>query len=97
MGSVGKNPHRPEGKKGPAEDSRRMSNRLESQRHIRGAPDPQKQTVNPDKFNRPGGLLPDEYPAEEMDQPMGGSRPGVPSRVKEAIEERRDREADESD
>ena len=45
-------------------------------------------------LERPEGEAPapTRYPAEEQ---VGGSRPGVPSRVKEAIAAREEREAEE--
>lgn len=81
---VGKNPHRPEGKANA--DNERMQAAWMS----KGLPhDPgpsQKELAEQDRA-RMG--QPTRVEAEEQ---VGGSRPGVPSRVKEAIERREDRE-----
>lgn len=88
--SVGKNPHRPEGKTEHAARAtqRRMENRMDPERHASEAMAADKKRVS----DPHGGGGPREYPAKELDQPMGGSRPGVESRVKNAIRERLDRE-----
>lgn len=91
--SVGKNPHRPEGKadtdnphmqavwqkKGPAY----MGNPSEKEVH-------QEDMETLDRVGGEGRYGPPE------DAKVGGSRPGVPSRVKEAIQHRNEREAEEA-
>lgn len=73
---VGKDPHRIEGKKGADEWHRRMRDRIDT----------------PDNFEaaRDAGDAPDpsQYAAEEQ---IAGSRPGVESRVKDAISRREER------
>lgn len=79
---VGKNPHRPEGKADA--DNEHMKVRALQRRAAQDVP-PAKEIdeQNLDLKDRRGGpgVVPEEYH-------VGGSRPGVPSRVKAAIEER---------
>ena len=84
---VGKNPHRPEGKADA--DNEHMQARWVSSGlpHDTGLSD---KDVHERDVARMGG--PSQYPAEEQ---VGGSRPGVESRVKDAIARREDREDEE--
>lgn len=79
----GKNPHRPEGKSMDAErtHTQRASMRVNAER---GLPTEKE-------LQSMGEAHPTHTPAEEE---IGGSRPGVPSRVKEAIERLEDRAED---
>ncbi|HEX2021970.1 MAG TPA: hypothetical protein VHH36_04610 [Candidatus Thermoplasmatota archaeon] len=82
---VGKNPHRPEGK---AADNERMSAAAHSAGLPRQAPsDKERHELDRRAMEEGGG--PTRVPAEEA---IGGSRPGVESRVKDAIERREERE-----
>lgn len=83
---VGKNPHRPEGK-AKADNEHMASSRT---RDAPYAPGPSDKTLHEQDVARVGE--PGQYPAEEQ---VGGSRPGVESRVKEAIARREDREDEE--
>lgn len=75
---VGKNPHRPEGK---TSDSERM-------RTTRDAKVPGlKERHDRDIVEKDRHGAPTRFPAEES---LGGSRPGVESRVREAVERLRD-------
>lgn len=79
---VGKNPHRPEGK--ARADNEHMADRYASRDAPRQAPSKKEvEDENLEQKDRHGGprVIPEEYQ-------VGGSRPGVPSRVKSAIEER---------
>lgn len=77
---VGKDPHRPEGK---TKDAERMSAR---DSHV--APSASEiARIDRDEKARRGG--PSRFPAEED---IGGSRPRVESRVKEAIDRRQARD-----
>ena len=81
---VGKNPHRPEGKANA--DNERMQAAWMS----KGAPHatgPSPKELADQDHARMGE--PSRFEAEEQ---VGGSRPGVQSRVKDAIERREDRE-----
>lgn len=82
---VGKNPHRPEGK---AADTEHMADRYASRGAPRQAPSKKEiEDRNLEEKDRHGGpaVIPEEHQ-------VGGSRPGVPSRVKAALEERAERE-----
>ena len=83
---VGKNPHRPEGK-AKADNEHMLSSRT-SESPL--APTPSDKGLHERDVSRVGD--PGTYPAEEQ---VGGSRPGVESRVKEAIARREDREGEE--
>lgn len=83
---VGKNPHRPEGKAN-ADNEHMVSSRT---RDAPFAGNPSDKMLHERDVAHVGD--PGQYPAEEQ---FGGSRPGVESRVKEAIARREDRE-DES-
>jgi hypothetical protein len=74
----GKDPHRPEGKTADAEHMNAQRERQQLQRAFESPPR---------DANAPA---PTRYPAEEE---IGGSRPRVPSRVKDAIEQREARDA----
>lgn len=75
---VGKNPHRPEGK--AKDNERQEASRNAGASHASpSAKEVHRQ--NMEAKERGGG--PTRFPAEED---VGGSRPGVPSRVKDAIE-----------
>jgi hypothetical protein len=77
----GKDPHRPEGKLPDAE-------RQQAQATSAGAPfqsPSAKQLHQRDVEEMRARSAPTRFPAEEA---VGGSRPGVPSRVREAIERR---------
>lgn len=84
---VGKNPHRPEGK------ARADNEHVAAGWHERGAPrqaPAPKDVHEQDMETMQEGGGPTRVPAEEA---IGGSRPGVPSRVKDAIERRDERDA----
>lgn len=93
MGGIGKNPHRPEGKARTDNPHMQaawqkdgepfMGNPSEKEMH-------QKDMENVDRYG--GG--PTTLPAEEQ---VGGSRPGVESRVKDAIARREEREAEDEE
>lgn len=87
--SIGKNPHRPEGKANTdnehmaawkKEGAPYMGNPSEKEVH-------EKNMANKDRVG-------ERHSPEDSTQ-IGGSRPGVESRVKEAINEREDREEQE--
>lgn len=82
---VGKDPHRPEGK---TKDAERMSPVAHAKDAPYMAPNASEVAQKDRELMRQRGG-PTRTPAEE---PIGGSRPGVPSRVKQAIEDREDRE-----
>lgn len=83
----GKNPHRPEGKT-KADNEHMQASWMESGAPHRGGPSDkrlhEKDLEQKDRFGAPTS-----HPAEEQ---IGGSRPGVESRVRDAIERREDRE-----
>lgn len=84
---VGKNPHRPEGK-AKADNEHMQAAAMSS-----GPPyqAPSKMDVHEENMRaKEQGGGPSRIAAEEQ---IGGSRPGVPSRVKDAIENRHDEEA----
>lgn len=88
---VGKNPHRPEGKAN-ADNERMQAAWMSSGKPFDTNPS-QKEVHDQDMAMKvAGGEEPAQYPAEEQ---LGGSRPGVESRVKEAIARREDREEEE--
>ena len=91
--SVGKNPHRPEGK--ASTDNSHMQAAWMNEGPPHNASRNGKATAqrNLENMERTSGG-PTTIPAEEQ---IGGSRPGVPSRVKDAIADREDREADEEE
>lgn len=78
---VGKNPHRPEGKSMDAEraHAQRASMREDAERGLPSEKDVQSREAP----------APTRTMAEEE---VGGSRPGVPSRVKDALERLGDRD-----
>lgn len=80
---TGKNPHRPEGKSADAEraHTQRGSMRQNAERGLPSEKD----------LHNAGDPHPTRAPGEEE---VGGSRPGVPSRVKDAIERIEDRAED---
>lgn len=78
----GKNPHHPEGKADA--DNERMQAAWMSASHPH---DKARAEMDREQMERSGG--PTRFPAEEQ---VGGSRPGVPSRVKDAIAQRQDEE-----
>lgn len=81
---VGKDPHRPQGK---TKDMEHMAHAYAEHDVPRQAPsDKSRAEMDMDMMEMHGG--PSRFLAEEQ---IGGSRPGVPSRVKEAIEEREGR------
>lgn len=83
---VGKDPHRPEGK---AKDAEHMAHAYASRDVPRQAPS-EKDVAEQDRWNREvRGGPPSRFSAYDQ---VGGSRPGVESRVKEAIDEREARE-----
>lgn len=78
----GKNPHRPEGK--THSDNEHMQAQAMSAGLPHSAPsDKERHLQDIEMMDRNGGST--QYPAEQQ---VGGSRPGVHSRVKEAIERR---------
>lgn len=82
---VGKNPHRPEGK------AHADNERMQAAWMSKGAPydsGPSEKELAQQDHARMG--QPTRVEAEEQ---IGGSRPGVQSRVKEAIERREDNES----
>lgn len=84
---VGKDPHRPEGKTKDAEHMGAVA-------HSKDAPymsptSGEIAQMDHEGMERRGG--PARIPAEEQ---IGGSRPGVESRVKDAIERREERDED---
>lgn len=81
---VGKNPHRPEGKANA--DNERMQAAWTSKGLAHDSGPSEKELAEQDRA-RMG--QPSRVEAEEQ---LGGSRPGVPSRVREAIERREDNE-----
>ena len=83
---VGKNPHRPEGKAN-ADNERMHASRTKDAPYETGPS--QKELADRDRA-RVGE--PSRVEAEEQ---IGGSRPGVESRVKDAIERREAREDEE--
>jgi hypothetical protein len=83
---VGKNPHRPEGK-AKADNEHMLSSRTSEAPLSSGPSDKAMHERDMAHVGDPG-----QYPAEEQ---FGGSRPGVESRVKEAIARREDRESEE--
>ena len=84
---VGKNPHRPEGKAN-ADNEHMQAAWMSGDAPFSGGPS--DKTLHERDVAHVGD--PGQYPAEEQ---LGGSRPGVESRVKEAIARREDREAEE--
>jgi hypothetical protein len=88
--SVGKPPHRGEGK------ARMDNEHMSGIWHEKGMPyaggPSDKEVHETDMENKERMGQPTRHPAEEQ---VGGSRPGVESRVKEAIARREDREAEE--
>lgn len=83
---VGKNPHRPEGK--AAADNEHMEAKARQRRNAASAPSSASiEESNIEQKDRHGGpsVIPEAYE-------IGGSRAGVPSRVKSAIESRAERE-----
>lgn len=84
---VGKNPHRPEGKANA--DNEHMQAAATSDGTPYDAPSKAEVHRGNMRAKEQGGA-PSRFSAEEQ---VGGSRPGVHSRVKEAIEEREDEEA----
>lgn len=84
---VGKNPHRPEGK-ARADNEHMQAAWMKSGSPFSGLPSDKAQYEKDlEAMEEGGGPL--QYPAEEQ---VGGSRPGVESRVKDAIARRQDRE-----
>lgn len=82
--SIGKNPHRPEGKKGADEwDGRKIRQDAEENVEV-------ERRERERRFRETRNVDALDAPAEEEN--VGGSRPGVPSRVKDAIEERESRD-----
>ena len=81
---VGKNPHRPEGKASADNEHMQAAWMSSSLPHDSGASDKQQHMEDVARMGEPS-----QYPAEEQ---LGGSRPGVESRVKDAIVRREDRE-----
>ena len=91
--TVGKNPHRPEGKANA--DNPHMQAAWMNEGPPHNASRNEKAAAERDRENMArtsGG--PTSFPAEEQ---IGGSRPGVPSRVKDAIAEREAREAEDEE
>lgn len=85
---VGKNPHRPEGKAKAdnehmqaAATSKGMPYQSPSQKEV--------EETNLDEMERRGGQS-----SGAAEQQIGGSRPGVPSRVQDAIDAREERESE---
>jgi hypothetical protein len=72
----------------PGHNPHRPEGKAPDMEHMRRAHDGDRPLQRPDG-NAP---LPSSYPAEEQ---IGGSRPGVPSRVKDAIANREEREGEE--
>lgn len=83
---VGKNPHRPEGK--AHADNERMQAAWMSGGFPHSHPS-EKEVYQRDLQMQAESGGPTQYPAEEQ---LGGSRPGVESRVKDAIARRGERE-----
>ncbi|HET6403552.1 MAG TPA: hypothetical protein VFH78_02800 [Candidatus Thermoplasmatota archaeon] len=83
----GKNPHRPEGKADTDNEHMQAAWMSKGAPHDAGRNDKARAELDQQMMERGGG--PTSFPAEEQ---IGGSRPGVESRVKEAIERREDRE-----
>lgn len=82
---TGKDPHRPQGK---TKDMEHMAHAYAERDAPRQAPsDKARAELDREQMAAGGGAT--RFPAEEQ---VGGSRPGVPSRVKDAIEEREARE-----
>lgn len=81
---VGRNPHRPEGKPPAADDPRHKAISSASGAPYQAPSQKEEYEQNLANMDRTSGG-PGTVPAEE---PLGGSRPGVPSRVREAIERR---------
>lgn len=77
---VGKDPHRHEGKAAADEWKRRASAELPSAKRVADVLPAEKQPPAP---------APSRTNAEEL---RAGARPGVPSRVQEAVERREERE-----
>lgn len=76
---VGKDPHRPEGK---TSDAERMSTVTSAKEMSRVAPSAaQVARTNEEQMQKHGSQL-----HEHRDEQIGGSRPGVESRVKEALD-----------
>lgn len=83
---VGKNPHRPEGK--TRADNEHMKPVSAAKGPPFEAPSAKEvEETNLHEMDRRGGQT-----SGNAEQPIGGSRPGVPSRVQEAIEAREERE-----
>lgn len=81
---VGKDPHRPEGK---TRDAEHMHSSFTKERPYVGPS--AKELLERDRLMMEGRGSPTRLPAEEQ---FGGSRPGVESRVKDAIAIREARE-----
>lgn len=75
--SIGKDPHRIQGKKGADEWHRRMADDRENLTHD-----------DPFAHKKPQALR--ESSSDDGEMEVGGSRPGVPSRVKDALARRGD-------
>lgn len=86
---VGKNPHRPEGKAGADNEHMRTAHSPSDASHGAKPSDKELYDMELEQKEAKGGAS--RIPAEES---IGGSRPGVESRVKDAIERREDREAE---
>lgn len=81
---VGKNPHRPEGKTDADNEHMQASRMKAGMPYESGLSDKHVHEADVSRISEPGRV-----PAEEQ---IGGSRPGVESRVRDAIERREARE-----
>lgn len=82
---VGKNPHRPEGK-AHADNERMHASRTKDAPYDTGPSDKARAEQDHERMGAPTRV--------DAEEQVGGSRPGVPSRVKDAME-RREAEDDE--
>lgn len=80
---VGKNPHRPEGKAN-ADNERMHASRTRDSPYETGPSQKELGEMDRARVGEPSRV--------EAEEQVGGSRPGVPSLVKDAIERREDRE-----
>lgn len=86
---VGKNPHRPEGKADTDNEHMQASWMNSGMPHNSPKNEMRRHEEDVARIGQPS-----QFPAEEQ---FGGSRPGVESRVKEAIARREDREGEEEE
>lgn len=86
---VGRDPHRPQGKVKTDEEHFAAT----EERGLPHVSPSRKEVHEQNMVNRDRTGAPTRFPAEEQ---LGGSRPGVPSRVKDAIE-RREEQAEQGE